>query len=348
MTLQLSSAVSALQTGAAHRNAGELIDKRLSDVQRFLAEDLVSVEETLAELVSLGPEPASAAARHLVARGGKRVRPITLLLSARCFSSGETAKDSAALSALAAVVELAHSATLLHDDVIDEGMERRGAPTSRRVYGNGISVLSGDLLLVSALAKTQEAAPALLPALIATLRQLVEGEIIQLRGRTELDVSEATYERILRDKTASLFAFSCRAGAVLGGASEAHASALAEFGEGLGIAFQLVDDVIDYQGGASGKTLFADLLEGKLTLPLVLAIQKDQGLQSLVARIHTGDESVVSEVSARVIASGSCDVVRQRARKRTEDALEALRRIPESPSRQLLEVVAREMTKRST
>src|SRR5690606_14134447 len=114
-------------------------------------------------------------------------------------------------SEMAAVVELAHSATLLHDDVVDEGMERRGAPTSRRLYGNGVSVLSGDYLLVSALARTQEVAPQLLGELIATLGRLVNGEVIQLRGRTDLDVRETTYESILRDKTASLFSFACRA-----------------------------------------------------------------------------------------------------------------------------------------
>jgi octaprenyl-diphosphate synthase len=285
-----------------------------------------------------------AAAHHLVARGGKRVRPITLLLSAKCFGSTE----GRAFSELAAVVELAHSATLLHDDVIDEGMERRGAPTSRRVYGNGISVLSGDLLLVNALSRTQRAAPELVPELISTLRQLVEGEIIQLKGRTELDVSEATYERILKDKTASLFAFSCRAGALLAGASAEQADALAAFGEGIGIAFQLVDDVIDYDGSESGKTLFADLLEGKLTLPLVLAIQGDPTLKALVAQIHGGDESVVAEVSRRVVQSGSCEEVRARARAHTASAIGALRRLPESPARKLLEVVALEMTKRTS
>lgn len=342
MTLQLSTAVTALQTGAVARQAGELVERRLSDVQRFLSEDLARVEQSLHEMVSMGPEPAVAAARHLVARGGKRVRPITLLLAAKCFGS----TDAKAFSELAAVVELAHSATLLHDDVIDEGMERRGAPTSRRVYGNGISVLSGDLLLVNALSRTQDAAPALVPELISTLRRLVEGEIIQLRGRTELDVSEATYERILKDKTASLFAFSCRAGGLLAGASDEQGDALAAFGEGIGIAFQLVDDVIDYDGSESGKTLFADLLEGKLTLPLVLAIQKDASLKALVARIHGGDESVVGEVSRRVVASRSCDEVRARAKNYTAGAIEALRQLPESPAKQLLQIVALEMAKR--
>ncbi len=342
MTLQLSTAVAALQNGASVRKSGEVVQNRLKDVQRFLSEDLAGVEAALAELVALGPEPAAAAARHLVARGGKRVRPMTLLLSAKCF--GPTSAPE--FSEMAAVVELAHSATLLHDDVVDEGMERRGAPTSRRVYGNGISVLSGDLLLVNALSRTQQSAPQLLGGFIATLRRLVEGEIIQLKGRTELDVSESTYERILKDKTASLFAFSCQAGAVLGGASEAEASALAAFGEGIGIAFQLIDDVIDYDGGESGKTLFADLLEGKLTLPLVLAIQRDPTLEALVARIHAGDETVVAEVSRRVIESGCCDEVRARARDYTEGAIAGLKVLPESPARVLLEVVATEMTKR--
>jgi octaprenyl-diphosphate synthase len=171
--------------------------------------------------------------------------------------------------------------------------------------------------------------------------------VIQLRGRTELDVSEATYERVLRDKTASLFAFAARSGAVMAGASGEHAGALADFGENLGIAFQLVDDVIDYDGEESGKTLFADLLEGKMTLPLVLAIQKDPSLEALVAKIHGGDDSPVAEVSRRVISSGSCDEVRARARDYTDRAVRALAKIPASNARVLLEVVAREMTRRS-
>src|SRR5690606_29292148 len=122
---------------------------------------------------------------------------------------------------LAVVVELVHSATLLHDDVIDEGNERRGAPAARRLWGNGISVLAGDLLLVQALEKTASVAPELSSDLLATLRRLVDGEIVQLRGRLELDPSPAVYDLILRDKTASLFAWATRTGARVGGADEA-------------------------------------------------------------------------------------------------------------------------------
>lgn len=344
MTLQLDSAVTALQQGAQARAGGDLVQRRLADVQTFLAQDLARVEMALLETASEGIEPAVASAKHLIARGGKRVRPMALLLSARCFSR----TDEARFSDMAAVVELAHSATLLHDDVVDEGMERRGAPTSRRIYGNGVSVLSGDLLLVNALARTQRSAPELLADFIDTLRRLVEGEVVQLRGRTELDVSENTYQRVLRDKTASLFAFAARAGALMAGSSPQHAAALGEFGEHLGMAFQLVDDVIDYDGEESGKTLFADLLEGKMTLPLVIAIQKDPGIKDLVARIHGGDESPVGQVSRRVIESGSLPEVRARAKNFTERAVAALHRVPASPSRTLLEVVAREMTRRSS
>jgi len=287
MTLQFDTALGVLKKGGAARSAGERFNGRLEDLQAFLGGQWAEVEAALALLVADGPQPAVAAAEHLVSRGGKRVRPLSLLLAARCFSGS----SSRAIVEMASVVELVHSATLLHDDVVDEGMERRGAPTSRRIHGNGVSVLSGDLLLVSALDRTREVAPQLLPELITTLRRLVEGEIVQLRGRTELDVSEETYERILLDKTASLFAFSTRAGARLAGAEPAQEGYLAEFGEQLGLAFQLVDDVIDYEGQGSGKTLFADLLEGKLTLPLVLAMKKDSTLVDLVQRIHQGDDS---------------------------------------------------------
>ncbi len=342
MTIQLDAAVSVLKSGAAARNSGDRIQKRLENVQSFLANDLLAVEKALADLFGQSPEPALSASRHLIVQGGKRVRPISLLLSAKCF--GPT--DEPRFFEMAAVVELAHSATLLHDDVVDEGMVRRGSPTSRCIHGNGVSVLAGDMLLIDGLSRTQSSAPEMLPAFINTLRRLVNGEVVQLRGRTELDVSEETYEQILRDKTASLFSFSCRTGAQMAGANEAEQQHLADFGEALGIAFQLVDDVIDYDGENTGKSLFADLIEGKLTLPLVLAIQKNPSLEDLVAKIHGGDGSVVAEVSRLVVESGSCNEVRARALDYTERALSALNKLPSSPARALLEVVAREMTRR--
>jgi octaprenyl-diphosphate synthase len=328
---------------AAVAHAGDVrLERRIQSVQELLADDLKWVEGALAGAVADGPAPGTEAAKHLVGRGGKRVRPIALLLSAACFGGiNEQARE------LAVVSELVHSATLLHDDVIDEGMERRGAPTARLAWGNGISVLAGDMLLVSALDRTARHAPAAMPDLISTLRRLVEGEIIQLRGRSELDVTEATYERILRDKTASLFSWATRNGARIAGASLADQERLSGFGERLGIAFQLVDDVLDYSGEQTGKSLLADLRDGKLTLPLVLAVARRPELAHSLRRIHAGDREPVQLVSQAVIDTGACEEVRRRAGEYTQTAVEALSSLMPGPARVLLENVASELARRA-
>jgi octaprenyl-diphosphate synthase len=327
--------------GAAHAQDPRL-DRRIQSVQELLADDLMWVESALSRAVQDGPAPGIDAAKHLVSRGGKRVRPIALLLSAACFGGiNDKARQ------LAVVSELVHSATLLHDDVIDEGMERRGAPTSRLAWGNGVSVLAGDMLLVNSLDRTAQHAPEVMPDLIRTLRRLVEGEIIQLRGRSELDVTEATYERILRDKTASLFSWATRIGARVAGASPADQERLSGFGERLGIAFQLVDDVLDYSGEQTGKSLLADLREGKLTLPLVLAVARRPELAQALRRIHAGDREPVQLVSQAVIETGACEEVRRRAGQYTQTAVEALSSIVPGPARVLLENVAEELARRA-
>jgi octaprenyl-diphosphate synthase len=231
--------------------------------------------------------------------------------------------------------------------VIDDGTERRGVPAARTLYGNAVSVLTGDLLLVHALERTARFAPDLMSSLVLTLRRLVDGEIVQLRGRTELDVSEATYERILRDKTASLFAWATRTGARVAGASEEDQERLAGFGERLGFAFQLVDDVLDYSGEGTGKTLLSDLREGKLTLPLVLAVARRPDLVAPLRRIYAGDREPVAAVSRAVVESGACEEARRRAAEYTRGAVEALRDVRPSPARSVLEHVASELAARA-
>jgi octaprenyl-diphosphate synthase len=331
-----------VHSAQAHADDAGRAAARLLAVQELLADDLRWVEGALAVAVADGEHPATDAARHLVGRGGKRVRPIALMLSAACFGA-----ITPQVRELAAVAELIHSATLLHDDVVDEGTERRGAPTSRLKWGNAVSVLSGDLLLVHALSRTQANAPELMPDLIQTLRRLVDGEIVQLRGRRELDVSEVTYERILRDKTASLFSFATRAGARLAGASAADEQRLGVFGERLGIAFQLVDDLLDYTGQDTGKALLTDLREGKLTLPLVLAAARMPELMQPLHRIFAGDGEPIRAVSQAVIESGACDEVRRRATDHTRRAVEELDSLALGPARTLLEHVARELAARA-
>jgi octaprenyl-diphosphate synthase len=340
--LGLTESVNTLASASTIHVQDPRLERRMQNVQELLAEDLRWVEDALGAAVTDGPKPAVDAAKHLVGRGGKRVRPIALLLSAACFGGiNDRARE------LAVVAELVHSATLLHDDVVDEGMQRRGAPTARLAWGNAVSVLAGDLLLVGALDRTLTHAPDVMPDLIGTLRRLVEGEIVQLRGRSELDVTEATYERILRDKTASLFSWATRNGARVAGASAADQERLSNFGERLGIAFQLVDDVLDYSGEESGKSLLADLREGKLTLPLVLAVARKPELSQLLARIHAGDREPVAFVSQAVLESGACDEVRRRAGLYTRAAVDALSSLAPGPARVLLENVASELARRA-
>jgi octaprenyl-diphosphate synthase len=317
--------------------------ERLVEVQRLLGDDLAWVEAALGETCSDGVAPGTDAARHLVERGGKRVRPVTALLAAACFGSiGPVARSVALVS------ELVHSATLLHDDVADEGLERRGAPTARLVYGNAVSVLAGDLLLVHALERTHQDAAASLPDLLQTLRLLVDGELVQLRGRTELDLRESTYNRVLRGKTASLFAWATRSGARASGASDADILRLGEFGDNLGVAFQLVDDLLDYDAQSTGKSSLVDLREGKLTLPLVLAVEKHPELLAEIRRIHSGDFEPIPRVARMVMATGVCEVVRARAVAVTERAIEAIGPIRDCAAKQLLEGVARELAARVT
>jgi octaprenyl-diphosphate synthase len=342
--MDTGAAIAMLEDTANKAAAGGRLAERFEAILGTFETDLSYVESALLAVAADGRPPATGAADHLLSAGGKRIRPLTVLLSAACFGPvPAVARD------LAVVAELVHSATLLHDDVIDDGMERRGSVTARKVWGNAVSVLAGDLILVHALGRTHAVAPELLSDLLETLRRLVDGEVVQLRGRTEIDFSEATYFGILQDKTASLFGWSARAGATVGGAPSSARVALATFGERMGLAFQLVDDALDYarDGAMTGKTVLADLSEGKVTLPLILAMAADSSLARDVSLARSGDGVAAERVGGRVRATGACDEVRARAVAETGRAVESLREIPESPAKEMLVAVATELTARS-
>ena len=342
MSLSVGTAVSTLSSAATQIADARLV-QRLSEMQSLLRDELRWVEQVLSEAAPEGAEPALSAARHLIAGGGKRVRPTAVMLSAACFGGIPMAARE-----MGVVVELVHNATLLHDDVIDEGMERRAKTTPRLLFSNSISVLAGDTLLVHSLQRTNSVAPELLPGLLETLQRLVAGEVVQLRGRGALDLSLETYEQILNDKTASLFRFATTSGAYLGGASSGEREALGVFGERIGMAFQLVDDVLDYVGEDSGKSICTDLKEGKVTLPLVLAVESDSSLVHQIRAIQLGDDDAVLELQQRVMSSGACDQVRARARSETQLALDALDSVPDCPARSLLTAVARQLVDRAS
>jgi octaprenyl-diphosphate synthase len=342
--LATASALDLLQQTIDQKSLEGKPRQRLHAIQTIFGADLAYIEKELASAAGEGARPGPEAARHLVGMAGKRVRPLTLLLSSACFGP-----VSDAARELAVVAELVHSATLLHDDVIDDSPVRRGRPAARVIFGNAVSVLAGDLLLTHALDRTLRASAPALPDLLYTLRRLVDGELVQLRGRAQLDLGEASYFRILEDKTASLFGWSARAGAMVGGASASEIAALGEFGERMGVAFQLVDDALDYAGDVveMGKSLLSDLGEGKVTLPLILAVAREPNLGEGLARARAGDEESALTLGKAVRDMGVCDDVRDRAAGETDRALAALGEVRPSPAKDLLRALAVELTARA-
>jgi octaprenyl-diphosphate synthase len=340
--MTFAASIHALHDTAAPERVGDRATSRLTDVRDLISREMADVEAIIARHIAAGVTPAAESAKHLSDAGGKRVRPMALLLAHACWSPlDEKARG------LAAAAELVHMATLLHDDVIDDGDQRRGRPTSRRVWGNAVSVLAGDLLLVEALRLGSSGAPVTWQELVATLGRLVEGEVVQLRGRLAVSLEETTYFDIVRGKTASLFEWALRAGAREGGATPAAVDALGAFGGHLGIAFQLVDDVLDYDGDpqATGKSMLADLAEGKVTLPLIRAAAVDPAaFAELVAEVRTGDADAAQVLATRVRASGACEQVRDLAREETSRALACLEIVPECRAREILADVARGLT----
>jgi octaprenyl-diphosphate synthase len=326
--------------------ATPLAASRLSDVAGFLRADLLDVEAIIAETALRGERPGTLASAHLQTSGGKRIRPMLVMLSAMACGG----QVSSATKELAAVAELVHMATLLHDDVLDDASERRGLPVARRVFGNAVSVLAGDLLLVNSLERAQRADNVGFHHLLETLRHLVNGEIVQLRGRTVLDTTLATYERIVSDKTASLFAWAGAAGARSANADGARVSALAAFGTEVGVAFQVIDDMLDYVGDshATGKALHADLHEGKITLPLVFALEQMPSLHTLIERVRAGEDEAASAVADAVREANVLPRVKAYARVRTENALRALAGVDEHPASRHLRTIAQELAERAS
>ncbi len=320
----------------------------LQEVPR-LAGELSSLEQQLTEATADAEATLRAAARHLVGSGGKRIRPTVTLLA--CGACGGELR---AAVPFACAAELTHSATLLHDDVIDDGPTRRGQPASRVLWGNAVSVLSGDWLLTRALeiVAGEPARSAALPALLATMRRLVEGEVLQLSLRGSFEATEQDYFDVVRGKTASLFGWSAAAGAWAAGIRGEIPEALAEFGEGIGMAFQLVDDALDYAADPDllGKRLGQDFLEGKATLPLIRAFHREPALRELLGALVDG-KAQSGAVAARVIEavklSGGVEAARELARQHTAAAMKALQKVPEGPHRAAIAEAARALTERA-
>ena len=338
-------ALGVLATAAAR--AGTATAARLESLRAWLAGDLAELELAI-EAVARGEVGAEEVAvrragRHLLLQPGKRLRPLCLLLAARL---GPGALPPAGARDLAVACELVHAATLLHDDVIDEGTERRGAPAARVVWGNTASVLAGDALLVEALRLVgRVGAPRLLESLLGVIGEMVDAEALQLERRGRLEPSRADYLAVIRGKTAALFRWALAAGGAAGGLDEAGQDALGRAGASLGLAFQLVDDLLDLAGdpAQTGKDALADLRQGKLTWPLLCLLEREPAARDELERALRDEDRAATQalagLVARVRASGALVETRALAQAHAAAARAALLELPPSAARGALEAL---------
>jgi octaprenyl-diphosphate synthase len=280
-------------------------------------------------------------AEYIISAGGKRLRPALVLLSAGAFGYRGTHHHL-----LAAVVEFIHTATLLHDDVVDESALRRGRSTANAMFGNAASVLVGDFLYSRAFQMMLVVDDMrVMQALADATNIIAEGEVLQLMNCHNADIEVEQYLQVIRFKTAKLFEAAARLGAMLGGASQEIESGLASYGMHLGTAFQLIDDVLDYSGeeASTGKHIGDDLAEGKPTLPLIHVMQQGNAEQSARVRhaIEHGGRDDFPAVLAAIRATDALAVTRRQAEAEIDNAITALHALPDSTYRESLLQLAR-------
>jgi len=323
----------------------ESLAERLGDLADFLGQDVAQLEGSLEELPR-DPRLVGRSATHLLDLGGKRLRPICVALASRIGKGF----DPRVLD-LGVAVELVHSATLLHDDVVDWSDARRGGPTSRVVYGNAASIFAGDWLLIEALRRVERVGvPGLLSDLFGTIEEMIFAESLQLENRGKVSPERETYFQITEGKTASVFRWAMRAGGKAGEVGDEGLAALETFGLELGIAFQAVDDLLDLTGdpALTGKSLFTDLREGKMTFPLILALENDgelrRPIEEALAFDPAGGADLPPALVARIIetleTTRAVEDTLTLARERSASAISALSVLPPSRARFALETVA--------
>lgn len=314
----------------------------------LIADDMREVDRVIGERLDSGVPLVGQVARYIISAGGKRLRPALLLMTC-----GALGYRGAQRYNLAAVVEFIHTATLLHDDVVDDSTMRRGNATANETFGNPASVLVGDFLYSRAFQMMVEARSMRIMQVLADATNVIaEGEVQQLMNMHNADLDEAGYLQVIRSKTAKLFEASARCGAILAAASPDVEEACAEYGQALGTAFQVIDDVLDYAGDATvmGKSLGDDLREGKATLPLIAAMQRGTIEERTLIRsaIETGSVTDLDAVIAIVRRTGALDVSRRAAAREAERAVAAARQLPAGPHAASLIQLASQLLERQS
>ena len=341
-------------------NPARLFSNPVDPVLALIAPDMVCVDQVISKRLFSKAPLVGRISEHIISAGGKRVRPALLLLV-----SGALGYTHAQKHQLAAVVEFIHTATLLHDDVVDESTLRRGRPTANEFFGNAASVLVGDFLYSRAFEMMVESNSMRVMSILAEATNIIaEGEVLQLMNMHNASLDEASYLRVIQSKTAKLFEASARLGAVLANSNIAIEMACANYGQALGTAFQLIDDALDYAGDAvrMGKNLGDDLREGKVTLPLIVALQRAEPADAKLIRqaIERSDENDTSASTLRLHAeklqavldiihrTDALKATRDAARSESERAIASIEVLPNSPYKEALISLGQQAIERSS
>jgi octaprenyl-diphosphate synthase len=298
--------------------------------------DMALVDQAIQRRLSSDIPLVSQVATYIINAGGKRVRPALLLLMCGSLGCSDSRRHE-----LAAVVEFIHTATLLHDDVVDESTLRRGRDTANQVFGNAASVLVGDFLYSRAFQMMVDAGDMRIMQVLADATNVIaEGEVLQLMNVHDSHLDEAAYLRVIRAKTAKLFEASARLAAIVAQTDNDTENRCALYGQALGAAFQVVDDVLDYEGSANelGKNLGDDLREGKVTLPLICTLQRCSEAEGMLIRaaIEQGHTDQLEAISTIVRGSGGLDYARECAEAEAQRAIDAAAVLPNNVFTQAL------------
>jgi len=301
----------------------------LTQIDQFISSELKSDIPLINQLVE-----------YILTCGGKRIRPLLVLLTAHAFGYQEQRAIQ-----LASAIELIHTATLLHDDVVDSATLRRSRPTANALWGNEASVLVGDFLYSRAFQLiVQLNNPPILTIFSNATHLIAEGEVLQLINCHNPDTSEASYFDVITRKTAKLFEVAAQTGAVLGTSHTDHITAMQQYGLHLGIAYQLIDDALDYSAPSeqTGKNMGNDLAEGKPTLPLIYALSQSTSSDTQLLRtaIETGSTTELTAIIKIIESTGAIEYTANAAKQHASQARDALIHIPDSPYRQALQTLA--------
>lgn len=317
---------------------------QFADVQELVKEDLAAVEEGFRTYLDSDVPLIRKIGEYVLGSGGKRVRPMLLLLSARM-----SGYEGQAHTGLASVVEFIHTATLLHDDVVDKAQIRRGQASANALFGNAASVLVGDFLFAKSFAvMVRGGSMDILRVMADATTTMAQGEVLQLMSTCDVGMKESQYMQVVREKTAVLMAAACQCGGLLGGMDQQRLAALEEFGMQLGLAFQFMDDALDYVADEQefGKTIGQDLAEGKMTLPLIETLRHatPDEADRIEGIVQQEEEALAPEdlnwVLERMAACDAVSYTRQRADELISSAKEQLQAFPQNTYRAALETLA--------